>query len=45
MDTETMKYYYENGLWSLDRLDKLLNSGKITLEQYNEITGVEQEGF
>ena len=38
MNTETMKYYYENGLWDISRLDKLLAAEKITKEQYEEIT-------
>lgn len=38
MDTATMKYYYDHGLWTIDRLDKLLVARKITQEQYNEIT-------
>lgn len=37
MDTERMKYYYQTGLWSKERLDKLLAAGKITEEQYQEI--------
>lgn len=41
MDTDTMRYYYRNGLWTLDRLDKLLEAGRITREQYNTITGEE----
>lgn len=41
MDTETMRYYYINGLWGRDRLDKLLSAGKITREQYDEITAVD----
>ncbi len=43
MDTETMRYYYINGLWSLGRLDKLLQTGKITQEQYDEIVAVNIE--
>lgn len=38
MDTDTMRYYYANGLWNLDRLDKLLAAGRITQTQYEEIT-------
>jgi len=38
MDTNTMRYYYVNGLWTRDRLDKLLAAGKITQGQYDEIT-------
>lgn len=37
MDTETMRYYYQNDLWDKSRLDKLLAAGKITQAQYNEI--------
>lgn len=43
MDTETMKYYYEKGLWPLARLDRLLAAGRITQEQYEEITGGSRE--
>ena len=39
MDTETMRYYYQQGLWPISRLDKLLEAGKITQAQYDEITG------
>jgi len=39
MDMETMRYYYQNGLWDKSRLDKLLKAGKITQTQYNEIIG------
>ncbi len=38
MTTEKMKYYYQNGLWSRQRLEMLLNAGKITQEQFDEIT-------
>lgn len=45
MDVATMKYYYTTGLWTLDRLDKLLAAKKITQEQYAEITaGKDTEG-
>lgn len=33
-----MRYYYTSGLWPIERLDKLLGAGKITQEQYDEIT-------
>ena len=39
MDINTMRYYYTSGLWPLERLDKLLQAGRITQEQYDEITG------
>ena len=32
-----MKYYYKNGLWTKERLDRLLQSGKITQEDYEYI--------
>ena len=41
MDTQTMKMYYERGLWNLERLHKLIQASKITPEQYKEITGLE----
>lgn len=41
MDTQTMKMYYERGLWNLERLNKLIQADKITPEQYKEITGLE----
>lgn len=37
MDIETMIYYYQNNLWSLERIDKLLSAGKITQEEYEKI--------
>jgi len=37
MDMETMRYYYQNGLWDKSRLDKLLKIGKITQSQYDAI--------
>lgn len=43
MDTETMRYYYHTGLWTLEQLDNLLKAGKITKEQYKEIT-MEENG-
>lgn len=38
MEIELMRYYYINGLWDRDRLDKLLQTGHITQSQYQEIT-------
>lgn len=38
MDEATMKYYYQHGLWPIERLDKLLEAGRITQEQYDRIT-------
>lgn len=43
MDTKTMSYYYQNGLWTLEQLDNLLKVGKITKEQRKEIT-MEENG-
>lgn len=35
---ELAKRYYPH-LWSIERLDALLAAGKLTQEQYDEITG------
>ena len=43
MSKEKMKYYYDNGLWSIERVDKLLAAGRITQEDYNYITGKTEE--
>lgn len=40
MDMETMKYYVSTGLWSADRLDKLLKKKRLTQEQYDELKGL-----
>ena len=37
MSKEKMKYYYDNGLWSIERVDKLLAAGRITQEDYDYI--------
>lgn len=39
MTVEKMKFYYDNGLWSLERVDKLLAADKITQEEYDYIIG------
>ena len=39
MTVEKMKMYYENGSWSKTWLVKAVIKGKITQEQYKEITG------
>lgn len=39
MNIETIKFYYENGLWNHEQLDKLFMEGKLTDTQYEEITG------
>lgn len=43
MTVEKMRYYYQKGLWSLERVDKLLAAGKITQEEYNYIIAPENE--
>ena len=32
-----MRYYCRNGLWNLERLDRLFEDNKITEEFYNEL--------
>ena len=36
---EKIKYYYENGLWSKERVINMLKKGIITEEEYKEIVG------
>ena len=43
MSKEKMKYYYDNGLWSIERVDKLLAAGRITQEDYDYIIGNTKE--
>ena len=39
MDYETIKKWYDSGLWSKTRVRNAVIKGKITEEQYKEITG------
>lgn len=39
MTIEKMRYYYQNNLWDINMVDKLLKIGKITEEEYNYIIG------
>lgn len=36
---EKIKGYYENGLWSKERVINMLKKGIITEEEYNKIVG------
>jgi len=36
---EKVKYYYDNGLWSIQRVRDAVSKAWITLEQFEEITG------
>lgn len=36
---EKVKFYYDNGLWNIDRVKKAVVKGWITEEEYKEITG------
>lgn len=38
---EKIKLYYETGLWDINRVKDAVVKGKITAEQYEEITGEE----
>ena len=38
---EKIKLYYEMGLWDINRVKDAVVKGKITAEQYEEITGEE----
>lgn len=37
---ELAREYYKNGAWTLDYLNALAKAGKLTAEEYQEITGV-----
>ena len=36
---EMAKNYYERGLWSFERLQKLVFAGKLSREEFRAITG------
>lgn len=36
---EKVKYYYDNGLWNIDRVKKAVAKGWIAEKEYKEITG------
>lgn len=38
---EMAREYYSNGAWTLDYLNALTKAGKLTSEEYQEITGIE----
>ncbi len=38
---ELAREYYKNGAWTLDYLNVLAKAGKLTSEEYREITGIE----
>ena len=40
---EKVKYYYDHGLWSIDRVRNAVAKGWITAEQFREITGEDYE--
>lgn len=40
---EKVKYYYEHGLWSIDRVRNAVVKGWITAAQFKEITGEDYE--
>lgn len=43
-DFEKIKEYYDNGLWSIDRVKNMVVKSVITPDEYKEITNVEYEG-
>lgn len=40
---QVCKKNYELGLWSIDRLKQAVDAGRITEEEYKEITGEDYE--
>lgn len=43
LDYETIKSYYDRGLWDKHRVHKAVEKGVITPGQYKEITGEDYE--
>ena len=39
--SDMAREYYSNGAWTLDYLNVLAKAGKLTPEEYQEITGIE----
>ena len=44
MNYEKIKEYYDNGFWNKEQVHKAVEKGKITAEQYKEITGEDYVG-
>lgn len=40
---EMAKKYYDEGLWPISRLKALVKKGKLTKDEYKEITGEDYE--
>lgn len=40
---ELAREYYRNGAWTVEYLNALVKAGKLTDEEYQEITGVAYE--
>ena len=40
---EKVKYYYDHGLWNVDRVRQAVVKGWITEEEYREIVGEDYE--
>lgn len=38
-----VKYYYDNGIWAINRVYEAVGHGWITAEEYKEITGFDYE--
>ncbi len=36
---EKIKYWYDNGMWTMKMVYNAVGKGKITTEEYEEITG------
>ena len=40
---EKVKFYYDNGNWSINRVKQAVVKGRITEEEFKEITGKDYE--
>lgn len=38
---ELVKYYYDSGLWRINRVQKAVEKSWITAEEYKDITGLD----
>lgn len=42
-DFDKIKMYYDKGLWNIKMVENAVKKGKITEDEFYEITGVEYE--
>ena len=40
---DTIKFFYDHNLWDISKVHKAVEKGRITAEEYKEITGEDYE--